>query len=121
MKQSAPYPGQGKDIPANLGRGAWISEPVLYLSLDDLETEEGTTLRGGGAGVQAIEIGAARVAKLMGISVEDLMLANREGRLFVANKIVDPQPGMTSAMRFRFDVGDRNAYLTLGRTDIGSA
>jgi hypothetical protein len=116
------YPGQGKDIPSQMGRGAWIHEPFLFLSLDDETTAEGDVHIGGlvptASGTNAVGIGAKRVAKLMVVTVAELMDGNKRGALQVANKVVSPAPGIDRAMRFQFRLGERRAELTVGLTAI---
>lgn len=108
-----------------MGRGVWIYEGLLHFSLDDVTVlpppPEGTlggVFRRPTSGVNSIGFGAARVATVMRISVDELLAANRDGLIDVANWAVDPKPGDTSAMRFRITYQDRSFEITQGRRPV---
>ena len=114
MSDEAGYPGQGKDIPAAFGRGAWIYEPALSLSLDD---------RGGvpnGDARSAVELDAGRIAASLAVSIDELLEANSTGKLTFSNRLVPPRPGDASALEFVFRIGAKvgQAFvITMGRID----
>lgn len=123
------YPGQGTNIPESLGRGAWVVEPFIYLSLDDAATvappPSGQIDLGGllptAAGNKALKFGAARIASVMGITVDQLIQANRSGKLQVTNWVIPPKPGDLRTMRFRFTLDGRVFEITSGIAKMGRA
>jgi hypothetical protein len=124
----APYAGQGRRLPEYLGKGSWVIENLVYLSLDDKETAAPPStgkIDSGGVltsltGRHAIKFGAAGVAAAMGIPVEELMEANRKGLLLLTNAVVPPKPGTEKAMRFRLEYQETRFEITLDLSRAGN-
>ena len=106
-----PYPGQGKPIPPELGEGDWVVENRIFLTTNDLPN---SPIQMSHAGNDCFRFQASRIARVMGISVPDIIQANRDGKLGVTNKTIDPRPGTSGAMRFRFVLGVRSFVFTVG-------
>jgi len=120
-----PYPGQGTAIPKEMGNGDWIYLNIAFLDLDDPTTAvPGPTGQVDLEPVRksAVRFGAAQVAAAMGISVRNLMRANRKGKLALASQPVS-KPGVSSAMRFRLSFDQYFYEITSGISEdkMGSA
>ena len=113
-----PFPGQGKPIPEALGKGEWIFENVIFLSIAetafglDPPSAQGRVGRNefvqSPSGKECIRIDAGVIAKTMGLSVDELLAANRSGKLMAANKIAAPR-------RFKLTLGELSCEVTIGR------
>ena len=122
------YPGQGKPVPASMGHGAWIVEDIFFLDTDDQPTAPPPLKRQidfssvlSPSGKHCHRFVAAQVADALGIAVDDLMEANRLGKVRIADELVPPRPGEEKTVRIRISLDDRWFQFTVGMHQTGSA
>jgi len=100
--------GQGETVPECLGRGAWVVENTIYLSLD-YSPASGQAIhdfpKATPAGTLVLPISAAALAKHFGISVFRLLTANATGELSMLRRfdLLNIEGGGVLTMRFKFE------------------
>ena len=115
-----PYPGQGNPLPPSLGKGQWEVHNAIFLSDEPFAAppvrvkHSSLVIRPLPDGSNGLCFGAAHVATVMRISVEDLLEANQAGKLAVSNWEVTPKPFAHKAMRYRFSLDVRHFDATVG-------
>jgi hypothetical protein len=107
MNPKPSYAGQGKPLPASMGKGQWIIENLASLSIEDvnLGTLPAEVLSGLEPGYVGFKV--AEVAVAMGITVEELFRANEIGELRLENKPIKSKDGFHEGLLFRLSFGER--------------
>jgi hypothetical protein len=114
-----PLLGQGTPLPADFPyQGEWMMENVMFLYHSDAEEAQGnvTFIAGGfdDAGKVYFGFDSAQLAAALGISIDEVFTANRDGTLMLVGvRDVPPSAGGSVAKAYLFRVGDKEARVDL--------
>ena len=121
--------GQGKELPSSFAyRGQWILESRIFLFVPD-EVQSGdptapqfTPFINYGRDDWIVGFDARQLAAAIGITIDELLEANRAQRLTLERAETGTTGEGATAKRYTFCVGDKEGSLTIASpTRFGSA
>jgi hypothetical protein len=111
--------GQGKPLPPNFPyQGEWVLEPIVFLHHPDAQSLGGdaprfTALVTNSDGTFSRGFDAGQLAAALGVEIVRVFAANQSGDLIIRGTSDASDFHGTSAVRFHFQLGDKEAALVV--------